>query len=270
MLKQRLLTILILVPLLVWAIYSASAFYFAVATMLVCTWIAWEWAYVCKLGSLPLRAFYTLICLAGCILNWIYGAIAWYFLLSALVLWVLALYLVIDFARGSTSAMQKNNLIPPLLGLFFIPALWLCLTILRSLYISPALVMYALLIVWLSDSAAYVTGRLWGKHKLAPRVSPKKTWAGVYGAVFACFILSFIGHYWFVLPWGHTGLLLFATLVSGLWSVVGDLFESVLKRKSGIKDSGTLLPGHGGILDRTDALLAGVPWFTLCVLLLHI
>jgi len=140
---------------------------------------------------------------------------------------------------------------------------WLALARLQT---DPVQLLLLLGIVWLADSAAYGAGRAWGRHKLAPRVSPGKTWEGVGGAAVA------VAVYYVVLSavapaqtWagGWTGALIFAGVTA--MSIVGDLFESHLKRQAGVKDSGALLPGHGGVLDRIDGLLCALPLAALLV-----
>jgi len=131
---------------------------------------------------------------------------------------------------------------------------------------SPWLVLAAMAVVWIADTAAYFVGRALGRRKLAPRVSPGKTWEGVYGAVAAVVVYSlllvpFARVAGFTLPIDvatTAAWVAFAAVVTAL-SVVGDLYESLLKRQAGVKDSGQLLPGHGGILDRLDAQLAALP-----------
>ena len=158
----------------------------------------------------------------------------------------------------------RSPLIPALVGWIVLTGAWLALVELKAR--SPGLVLAAMAIVWIADTAAYFGGRSFGKHKLAPEVSPGKTWEGVYCGVAAVgvYALALIA---FAAPAGYTGMVDAATIA--LWvafaaalaaiSVVGDLFESLLKRHAGVKDSGHLLPGHGGVLDRTDALLAAMP-----------
>jgi phosphatidate cytidylyltransferase len=126
-------------------------------------------------------------------------------------------------------------------------------------------VVYALLIVWLADSGAYFAGRRWGGTKLAPAVSPGKTWAGMWGGLAVCALLAVGVAAWQQLP---VLPLLAVTLVAGGYSVVGDLTESLAKRFAGVKDSGSLIPGHGGVLDRFDSLLAAAPVLMLGVELL--
>jgi len=117
-------------------------------------------------------------------------------------------------------------------------------------------VMYSLLIVWLADSGAYFAGRAWGVRKLAPLVSPGKTVAGLWGGLLACALLAVL-----VSSWRGPGMPVLVAITTGvgLCSVVGDLLESHCKRFAGLKDSGNLIPGHGGVLDRFDSLLAAAP-----------
>ncbi|HET9405213.1 MAG TPA: phosphatidate cytidylyltransferase [Burkholderiales bacterium] len=125
---------------------------------------------------------------------------------------------------------------------------------------SPGRLLAVLTIIWLADTAAYLSGKAWGKHKMAPAVSPGKTWEGAAGAAAAVavyyLILSRVVPEW---GWwnGFGGAALFAGVA--VMSVVGDLFESAIKRQAGVKDSGTLLPGHGGVLDRMDSMTAALP-----------
>jgi len=139
---------------------------------------------------------------------------------------------------------------------------------------SPWLVLAAMAAVWIADTAAYFSGRRFGRRKLAPRVSPGKTWEGVYGAL-AAVVLYALALSPFARDAGFAGtpgpatalaFAAFAILVAAV-SVVGDLFESQLKRHAGVKDSGALLPGHGGVLDRVDALLAAMPFAALAATL---
>jgi len=138
---------------------------------------------------------------------------------------------------------------------------------------SPWLVLAAMAIVWIADTAAYFAGRRFGRHKLAPRISPGKTWEGVYGGVgaaivYAMLLVPLAARAGFREPVGATSIVLwiaFVVLLAAL-SIIGDLHESLLKRRAGVKDSGTLLPGHGGVLDRTDALLSAMPAAALAAL----
>lgn len=139
---------------------------------------------------------------------------------------------------------------------------------------SPWLVLAAMAIVWIADTAAYFAGRSFGRHRLAPRISPGKTWEGAFGGIAAVVVYAF-ALLPFALRAGYFASL--SVLPVATWivlcvaiaalSIVGDLHESLLKRRAGVKDSGALLPGHGGVLDRSDALLAAMPPFALAALL---
>src|SRR6266851_1649425 len=158
----------------------------------------------------------------------------------------------------------ESKLVLTLVGWLVLIATWVAVVQLQAR--SPALLLALMAIVWVADSAAYFAGRRFGKRKLAPAISPGKTWEGVYGAliavaVYALALLPFAegaGYSAAIVP---SSVIVWVALVLALTgvSIVGDLFESQLKRNRGVKDSGKLLPGHGGVLDRIDALLAALP-----------
>jgi phosphatidate cytidylyltransferase len=125
----------------------------------------------------------------------------------------------------------------------------------------PVWALFALAIVWAADTGAYFVGSRFGKHKLAPRISPGKSWEGFFGGLLATMLLAAAASPVLGLAWASLPSLLLLTAATALISVVGDLFESLLKRHAGIKDSSDLIPGHGGVLDRVDSLLAALPVF---------
>jgi phosphatidate cytidylyltransferase len=127
----------------------------------------------------------------------------------------------------------------------------------------PLWLLFALLLIWAADSGAYFAGVRFGRRKLAPRISPGKSWEGLFGGLAAAMLLSAAMLHWLGLGWAQLPELLLLTVVIVLVSVVGDLFESLLKRHAGAKDSSQLIPGHGGVLDRIDSLLAALPVFVL-------
>jgi phosphatidate cytidylyltransferase len=128
--------------------------------------------------------------------------------------------------------------------------------------VGPRLLLFALAITWAADTTAYFVGRSLGKHPLAPHISPKKTWEGSIGGLIGSLLVAYAFHYWLPIPIPH--LLAMATL-GNIAGQMGDLLESACKRSAGVKDSGALLPGHGGILDRIDALILCIPviWYYL-------
>lgn len=158
----------------------------------------------------------------------------------------------------------QAHLAMTVVGLVVLLGAWMAIVQLQAR--SPWLVLAAMAIVWIADTAAYFAGRAFGKHKLAPMVSPGKSWEGVFGAwiavaVYAALLVRYAADAGFrfdVTPLAIVAWIGFVVALAAV-SVIGDLFESLLKRHAGVKDSGTVLPGHGGVLDRTDALLAAMP-----------
>ena len=158
----------------------------------------------------------------------------------------------------------ESKIVLTLVGALALIATWVAVVQLQTR--SPALLLALMAIVWVADSAAYFAGRRFGKRKLAPSISPGKTWEGVYGAlvavaVYALALLPFAEGAGYLDPLLPASVIAWVALVLALagLSIVGDLFESQLKRHRGVKDSGKLLPGHGGVLDRIDALMAALP-----------
>jgi phosphatidate cytidylyltransferase len=129
----------------------------------------------------------------------------------------------------------------------------------------PKLLLFALAITWAADTVAYFVGRAFGKHPLAPHISPKKTWEGSIAGLLGSLLIAYAFHYWLVVPLSHLLAMAFLGNIAGQ---MGDLLESACKRSAGVKDSGGLLPGHGGILDRIDALILCIPviWFYLVLI----
>lgn len=145
---------------------------------------------------------------------------------------------------------------------------WMFLSRLRALYGSE-MTMYFLILIWIADIAAYFTGKKWGTIKLSPEISPGKTVAGLYGALVSglicAVVLSLIYGFQIMIAADFVVLSTLTVLIS----IYGDLFVSVVKRQCGAKDSGTLLPGHGGVLDRIDSLIAAIPFFYACICLVY-
>jgi phosphatidate cytidylyltransferase len=270
MLKKRLITAIILIPLFVLLLLKASPRVFADVIIAFLLIGAWEWSGLMGLTRKWVRAVYCLLILT-CIF-----ALAPFLqplLIVTPVFWLLATLLVACYPLGS-KLWGKSILVRGLLGiLIFIPTFY-SLGLLRNsdLFGAPAgryILLFLFVLIWCADSGAYFAGKLWGKNKLAPRVSPGKTWQGLAGALLVTALLSPLLYYLFPAPQPPLWIMVPLCLVTILFSVVGDLFESMLKRNVGLKDSGTLFPGHGGLLDRIDSLTAAAPVFTVgCFLIL--
>jgi phosphatidate cytidylyltransferase len=175
--------------------------------------------------------------------------------------WFLALGWLARFEWGSDHSPRTCTLKLVAGSLCVIPA-WCALGWLHASSLNgPVWTLYALLVVWGADTGAYLVGVRYGRHKLAPRISPGKSWEGFWGGLGLTFLLSAVAWPALGLKAGAWPSLALLTLLAALASVLGDLFESLLKRHACIKDSSDLIPGHGGVLDRLDSLLAALPVF---------
>jgi phosphatidate cytidylyltransferase len=257
MLKLRILTALVLIPIVILGLFGLSQPYFGGVTALITLIAAWEWARLSGWTHHRMRGIY--VGLQAIILFGIgfFSAYA-----SIMVLWGLLLWLIISgylvWARTQTTLPWISPKIRLVLGFFILTSCWVAL---QQLQQQPIYLLVLFLIIWLADSAAYLGGRLWGKHYLAPLLSPKKTWEGFIVGFTATFLIIMAFIYTLPGPKPHFWQVLILVLMTIIASVAGDLFESQLKRLEKIKDSGHLLPGHGGLLDRVDSLLAAAPVF---------
>lgn len=259
-LRSRLLTAAVLGGALVLCVLFGSPGTLAAVLGVFLALAAYEWAALCGWPRAGALAFVvgTLLLAAGLWGVTGSGAMQQLVLLPAVAGWGVAGFVIVQAERGR-DLLPRRPLALVMLGWWALVPLWLSLLWLQAA--GPALLLALLALVWLADSAAYFTGRRYGRRKLAPRVSPGKTWAGCAGALLAAPLVAavaggFEGYRGAALV--GFGMLCLATVVA---SVAGDLFESLLKRRAGVKDSGRLLPGHGGVLDRIDSLTAAAPLF---------
>jgi phosphatidate cytidylyltransferase len=266
MLKTRVATALLLLFVFVLALFFFPDRWWAGITLLVAAAGAFEWAKLARLSSTGCYAFVITTVGLGLVLLLSPARQASPFftviyVLSALFWTVLAP----AWLRGKWRVAHPLALL--LAGWAVLLPCWLALIELREA--GAVLLLWIMGIVWITDTAAYLAGRRFGRHKLAPQVSPGKTWEGLAGAIAAVTFYAFAGKAAQV-PEGIMGLaavnaawalLLFVVLHWALacYSVLGDLFESWVKRMAGVKDSGSLLPGHGGVLDRIDSLTSTLP-----------
>lgn len=268
MLKQRILTALILAPIMIGGIFYLPVPEFMIFIGVITALGAWEWANLSgitnKVGRVVYAAVVALILLGLQHFDLeqesevLYGALIW---------WVLALILVATHPK--LTPLWKSTPVRLLMGLVILVPMWVGFVQIKSYPYSDYLMLYVMFLVWGADVGAYFAGRTFGKRKLAPNVSPGKTWEGVYGGLATTMLFAVIAGLILqsktmmdlsVKQW----VLLFAiTLAVTVVSVVGDLVESMVKRHRGIKDSSNLLPGHGGVMDRIDSMTAALPIFAL-------
>lgn len=267
MLLQRVVTVLILLPILLGAVWFVPTVWLYSLFGAVGMLMAWEWAGLMGWGAQKNRRWaYVALNAALLVLAWqVPGRdqlLPW--LLAAAVVWWL---FAVTLFPGFPDNLQKHR--PGLwsmgaLGLLMMLSTMLALARLHAMPDGALRLLYFFFIVFAADTGAYLAGRNFGKHKLAPNISPGKTIEGAIGGLLLCSAWALTAGVFVFRVNGREVLLLLAlTLVVAVTSIVGDLTESMFKRMAGIKDSGNILPGHGGILDRVDSILAAAPTMVL-------
>lgn len=272
MLKSRVITALLLAPLVFIAVLALPTSYFALAIFVITLLAAIELAALGGLrGSVAVSGY---VLLQGVVLAlalvyqiaedqslvWVINIVAAW--------WVLVLLVLLS---GRWKIREKTGLRPLVLasGIVLLSSSGTALVILHGhLPHGPKILMFSLMLIWVADTGAYFAGKQWGKHKLAPTVSPGKTIEGVGGALAGGALCALALYQFDWLPGISLVQLVVLCMATVLISVAGDLWESVLKRQRGVKDSGKLLPGHGGVLDRIDSQLAAAPFFLTALMLL--
>lgn len=289
MLLQRIITALILVPLVVLAVFQLPSEYFSLLIGLITLLAAWEWANLIGINSLLKRGLFLLMLilpmlwlhfwtqfleLAAQVLDWpdirdYSGALEW-LVIPPVLFWILTMILIRNTPEGVLKLKMRIRY-KALIGWGVLLATWMFLSRLRAFYGSE-MTLYFLILIWTADIAAYFTGKKFGKTKLSPEISPGKTVQGMYGALIAgaVWAAAFIGYYAYRdgFNWMRISDFVLLSVLTVLISVYGDLFFSVVKRQRGVKDTGSILPGHGGILDRVDSLIAAIPFFYAGILLI--
>ncbi len=256
MLKTRIITAIVLAIGFSVALFKTSSQVWSVITFTATLIALWEWSNLIKLTKLQmllnlgaaLSIGLMMIFSSHLSIGHYKDELEFGLLFISTVFWVV----LIPFWLMSRKTIN-NKLVMAMLGLLLLLATWVALNGLEL--ISPWLLLAVLSTVWLADSAAYFAGKRFGRHKLAPEISPGKTWEGVAGAMLAStFYGLLLCYYLHISRWLIVGLWIIVVL-----SIMGDLFESLLKRQAGKKDSSHLLPGHGGVLDRIDGLISTLP-----------
>lgn len=270
MLKARIVTAVTVLCLFLAALFFLPSIFWMVLLLALTATGSWEWTRLAGFSLNQSFAYLLITVLLGGELLFLLSNVLradpfatsflWIYAASS-VFWILAVPLLLKTKRP-----VRNRSLLALMGwLLLLPT---CLALFQLRAIDPLLLLGFMCTIWISDTAAYFSGRTWGKHRLAPNISPGKTWEGVAGALAAVLIYALIWR--FAAGSGdQIKLLVPLLLILAVLGIVGDLFESLMKRHAGVKDSGTILPGHGGILDRIDALTSTLPIAVLSVLLLQ-
>ena len=271
MLKKRILTISILLPLFIWLLLYSSQEVFLSATSTIMIIAVFEWLKLLKSNNILNNLVNIIILFLMFYLitkaYWLDPFIITKIVLMANVFWIVAFLDILLYSKFILVEQLHCNTLYKYLSCFF--ALVPCWLAINYMHVyNKSLLLLGCLIIIAADVGAYIFGKLFGKHKLT-KISPNKTWEGILGGylgtvlVVAGYIVFFNSN----LNWKIILRIILLTNITFMFSVIGDLFESLVKRTSGVKDSGNILPGHGGILDRIDSFCAGIPVFLMGVLL---
>jgi phosphatidate cytidylyltransferase len=262
MLKNRIITALILIPIVIVFIFFVDTIWFAILFAAFAAIGAWEWGGLCKLSKSIKYIYATFLLLMLAVIYWLdnrylYNTI----ILCGAVYWLFAIVLIVSYQK-------QHNLLPTspallmIIGLLLLIPMWSGLILLKSFSANgAALIMMLMLLIWGADTAAYFAGKKWGKRKLSSRVSPGKTWEGTIAGIASAVVIAVCYVIATNKNLGDSFMFIGLSMLTVIGSVFGDLMESLVKREAGQKDSGNILPGHGGVMDRIDSLTAASPIF---------
>lgn len=285
MLLPRILTALVLFIVTVASLFLLPANYFSFFIGLVALLGIWEWAELTGFDKMLSKLFFLLAMIVPMLLIefWVqvlellsiatdwpeikeYSGILEWLVVGPALFWIVMMILI----RKVPDQLLKLELkakYKAFIGWFILFSAWMFLNKLRLFY-GIEMVLYFLLLIWAADVAAYFTGKKFGKEKLVEPISPGKTVEGMYGALIAGFVCAVILSLYYKFPLLIAADFVLLSVLTVLVSIYGDLFFSLVKRQKGVKDSGVLLPGHGGVLDRIDSVVAAIPFYYAGILLI--
>jgi phosphatidate cytidylyltransferase len=289
MLLKRIITASVLASLIALAVFKLPMEYFSLMIGLITLLAAWEWSNLAGVTSLVKRILFLLVLILPMLgihfwtqileliaqaLDWPdvrdYSGILEWLVIPPVLFWILVMILIRNTPTGVLNLTLKTRY-KVFIGWFVLLSAWMFLSRLRAFY-GTEMTMYFLILIWMADISAYFAGKKWGKTKLAPEISPGKTVAGMYGALLSGLVCAVVLNL-YNLKYGFNPMIaadfILLSVLTVLVSIYGDLFISVVKRQRGVKDSGTLLPGHGGVLDRVDSMIAAIPFFYGCVFFIY-
>ena len=264
MLKQRIIIIILLAPVFIASVLLLNNHWFKLLLSAVLLIGAFEWAQIAGVKKNYLAILYSAILIFVAFFSDYFSEILqlkdWIYWVS--VFWWTAVFVWIVLSQYKSVIGNFSCNVKLAMGFLTLLPTWHALIDLHAIkQFGPWLALYLITLVWFADIGAYVVGKLIGKRKLAPALSPGKTIEGVIGGLTAVILLSLGALLFFTSNFVQSLIFVFISVIVAVFSVVGDLFESVLKRQAGVKDSGKLLPGHGGVLDRIDSLTTAAPIF---------
>jgi phosphatidate cytidylyltransferase len=257
MFRQRVLTAMVLVPLVILAIFFAKPWVLGGVVMALVLLAGWEWTQLIPIKTRLSKCFFMMILfyVVGLCAHWTHDSNAW--LIFGLILWGLIFLAVVSFPKSQT--IWGYRWVVAIVSLILLPLFANTFAYIYLQTQGKSLVLYLLCLVWATDTGAYFAGKYTGNRKLIPSVSPGKTIEGSLGGFLLAMVVAAIGYgsfhpnamfVWFLM-----------NAVVAIISMLGDLFISMLKRRTHLKDTGRIFPGHGGVLDRIDSLIAAVPFF---------
>jgi phosphatidate cytidylyltransferase len=279
MLRQRVLTALVLAPLVILLILLLPTSIFALLLAVAFLAATWEWTRLAGMKIRTNRGILVTFAAIVFVALWLLRASTWLWpvmIAAGVAWWLLVCVWLRHFAFGAAPTPENRNL-KLLAGVFVVFPAWVAgvnihgsdpQVLIWGLPAGHFWAFLAMLLVWAADTGAYFAGRFFGKRKLAPQISPGKTWAGVYGAFVTSALVVVVGGWLLGVRDVRLIGLIVVAIVTVASSIVGDLLESLMKRHANVKDSGALFPGHGGLLDRLDSVFAALPVFALGKLLL--
>ncbi len=266
MLKTRIITATILLAVLLPILFLLPGIYLSTFFLLMVLLAAWEWSRLIAPASHRAAIIYPAFCLMIILGLLVLNNPVWQFALLAMAVMFWFFNAPFILARGLNLSLNKWRYFYSVLGLILLPATWFSLIFLRE--IGLTFLLSTMVLVWVADIGAYFVGKAFGKHRLAAQISPGKSIEGALGGLLLCYAYAVACAFYlpldstlfgaWALHYGWLPMLLMVTVLTA-FSIFGDLFESQLKRVAGVKDSSHLLPGHGGVLDRVDALLPVMP-----------
>jgi len=286
MLIQRIITAVVLATLIALAVFKLSATYFSLIIAAITLLAGWEWTNLANFKTMRKKVLFIfgMIIPMAIIHFWTqileivatfsdipevrdYSGILEWLVIPPIIFWILTMLLIRNSSTGLLQLQLKDSH-KMFIGWGVLLAAWLFLSRLRAFY-PTEVTMYFLILIWSADIAAYFAGKKFGKTKLAPEISPGKTIAGMYGALLSSVICALVFSVLFKFPFIIASDFILLSALTVLLSIYGDLFFSLAKRIRGVKDSGALVPGHGGVLDRIDSLIAAIPFFYAGVFLIY-
>ncbi len=285
MLLKRILTAIVLATLAISAIFYLPTLLFYLFIGIIILMAAWEWAGLIGLHKISRKLMFLFILIVPMLGVTFFtqilellsrvldnpdikkqsGALEW-LVIGPVIFWVFMTFAIKRAPQGLLDLKVKESY-KIFIGWFLLLSAWMFLVKLKAYYGAEA-ALYFLLLIWVADISAFFVGKKFGKDKLSPAISPGKTMQGLYGALFSGLICSVLLVLYYGFPIMIASDFIMLSLLTVLISIYGDLFFSLVKRQSGVKDSGSLLPGHGGVLDRIDSVIAAAPFYYAGIILI--